>query len=37
MDAIFIPKANLKGLDMKNYTIAVKPVNKVEDVYRALF
>jgi DNA repair protein RadA/Sms len=37
MDAIFIPKANVKGLDLKSYKITVKPVNKVEDVYRALF
>ena len=37
MDAIFIPKANIKGLDKKNYTIEVKAVNKVEDVYKLLF
>jgi DNA repair protein RadA/Sms len=37
MDAIFIPKANAKGLDTKGLKIEIKPVNKVEDVYRALF
>jgi DNA repair protein RadA/Sms len=37
MDAIFIPKANAKGLDRKNYKLEVKPVNKVEDIYRAIF
>ena len=37
MDAIFIPKANAKGLDKKSFKIEIKAVNKVEDVYRALF
>jgi DNA repair protein RadA/Sms len=37
MDVIFIPKANAKGLDIKNYKIQIKTVNKVEDVYRMLF
>ena len=37
MDVIFIPKANVKGLDLQHLKIQVKPVNKVEDVYRALF
>ncbi len=37
MDVIFIPKANARGLDLKELKIEVKPVNKVEDVYRALF
>jgi DNA repair protein RadA/Sms len=37
MDAIFIPKANAKGLDKKGFKIEIKAVNKVEDVYRALF
>jgi DNA repair protein RadA/Sms len=37
MDAIFIPKVNSKGLDKKNFKIEIKAVNKVEDVYRALF
>ena len=37
MDVIFIPKANAKGLDLKNMKIEVKAVNKVEDVYKALF
>jgi DNA repair protein RadA/Sms len=37
MDVIFIPKANAKGLDTKNYKIQIKTVNKVEDVYKMLF
>lgn len=37
MDVIFIPKANAKGLDKKNYKIEIKTVNKVEDVYKMLF
>lgn len=37
LDAIFIPKANAKGLDKKNYNIEIKTVNKVEDVYKMLF
>lgn len=37
MDVIFIPKANAKGLDKKNFKIEIKTVNKVEDVYRMLF
>lgn len=37
MDAIFIPKANAKGLDKKNSRIEIRTVNKVEDVYRMLF
>ncbi|MDR3678843.1 MAG: DNA repair protein RadA [Flavipsychrobacter sp.] len=37
MDAIFIPKANAKGLEEKNFKIAIRTVNKVEDVYRLLF
>lgn len=37
MDAIFIPKANVKGLDKKGFKIEIKTVNKVEDVYRMLF
>lgn len=37
MDAIFIPKGNMKGLDKKNYGIELKTVSKVEDVYRLLF
>jgi DNA repair protein RadA/Sms len=37
MDVIFIPKANAKGLDNKNYTIKIRTVNKVEDVYKELF
>lgn len=37
MDVVFIPKANAKGLNTKQYKIEVKTVNKVEDVYRMLF
>ncbi len=37
MDVIFIPKANAKGLDKKNYKIDIRTVNKVEDVYKVLF
>jgi DNA repair protein RadA/Sms len=37
MDAVFIPKANAKGLDKKNHNIQIKAVNKVEDVYKLLF
>ncbi len=37
MDVIFIPKANIKGLQRKDYKIEIKTVNKVEDVYKVLF
>jgi DNA repair protein RadA/Sms len=37
LDAIFIPKANAKGLDKKNYKIDIRTANKVEDIYRLLF
>ncbi|HRO41809.1 MAG TPA: DNA repair protein RadA [Flavipsychrobacter sp.] len=37
MDAIFIPKGNMKGLDKKNYSMEIKTVSKVEDVYKLLF
>lgn len=37
MDAIFIPKANAKGLNKDNYSLQIKTVNKVEDVYKMLF
>lgn len=37
MDAIFIPKANAKGLDQKKFGIKIETFNKVEDVYKALF
>lgn len=37
MDIIIIPKANIKGLDKKNYSIDIKAANKVEDVYKLLF
>ena len=37
MDAIFIPRANSKGLDKSSYGLQIKTVNKVEDVYKLLF
>jgi DNA repair protein RadA/Sms len=37
MDVIFVPKTNFKGLDKKNYKVDIRTVNKVEDVYKALF
>lgn len=37
MDVIFIPKANAKGLHKHTYKIEIKTVNKVEDIYKALF
>ena len=37
MDVVFIPKANAKGLNEKNYQINIRTVNKVEDVYKMLF
>ena len=37
MDVIFIPKANGKGLDKKNYKIEIRTVSKVEDIYKTLF
>jgi DNA repair protein RadA/Sms len=37
MDVVFIPKANAKGLDKKQYGLEIKTVNKVEDVYKMLF
>jgi DNA repair protein RadA/Sms len=37
MDVIYIPKANFKGLDRKNYKIDIRTVNKVEEIYKALF
>ncbi len=36
-EGIFIPKHNTKGLDAKKYNIALRPVGKLEDVFRALF
>lgn len=36
-EGIFIPKHNTKGLDAKKYKIALRPVGKLEDVFRALF
>ncbi len=37
MSRVFIPKANLKGLDMKHYNIEIVGLNKVSDVYQMLF
>ncbi len=37
MDAVYIPKANAKGLDLSQFKMAVKTVNKVEEIYRSLF
>lgn len=36
-EGIFIPKHNTKGLDAKKYNIALRPVGKLEDIFRALF
>jgi len=36
-DGIFISKFNTKGLDAKKYTIAIRPVAKLEDIFSALF
>ncbi|MCA5004144.1 DNA repair protein RadA [Sphingobacterium bovistauri] len=36
-EGIFIPKHNTKGLDPKKYNIAIRPVGKLEDIFRALF
>ena len=36
-EGIFIPKYNTKGLDAKKYNIAIRPVGKLEDIFRALF
>jgi len=37
LDAIFIPRANAKGLNKDHYKIAIRTVNKVEDIYKVLF
>jgi len=37
MDAIFIPKANSKGLNIEKFSIEVKLVQKVSEVYQSLF
>lgn len=37
MDLMLIPAANEKGLDMRQFRMAVKGVSKVEDVYRMIF
>ena len=36
-DQIFISKHNLKGLDVSNIKIELKPVGKIEDVFSILF
>ncbi|MBE8714057.1 DNA repair protein RadA [Sphingobacterium hungaricum] len=35
--SIFISKYNTKGLDVKKYDIAIRPVAKLEDLFSALF
>ncbi len=37
MEAVFIPKANVKGLSKSDFNIAVRTANKVSDVYQDLF
>ncbi len=37
MDAIIIPKANAKGLNLSGYSIQIKLANKVSDVYQTFF
>src|SRR5690606_9133287 len=37
MDAIFIPKANAKGLDNANFDIEIKLATKVSEVYQTFF
>ncbi|MDX1940664.1 MAG: magnesium chelatase domain-containing protein, partial [Saprospiraceae bacterium] len=34
---IFISKYNVKGLDFSRYKIQVKPIGKIEELYKALF
>jgi len=34
---IYISKYNLKGLDPKRFQIAIKPLGKLEELYRTLF
>ena len=36
-EGIFISKYNVKGLDVKKYDIAIRPVTTLEDVFRGLF
>lgn len=36
-EGIFISKYNIKGLDVKKYDIAIRPVATLEDVFRGLF
>ena len=36
-EQIFISKYNSKGLDVKKYDILVRPVAKLEDLFRNLF
>jgi DNA repair protein RadA/Sms len=37
MDAMFIPKANAKGLNKLSTGMALRSVNKIEEIYRLLF
>lgn len=37
MEAIILPKGNLKGVDISRFKIAVKEVSKVEEAFRILF
>lgn len=37
MDAIVIPKANMKGITQSDFNIAIRTANKVSDVYGMLF
>jgi len=34
---IYISKYNIKGLDFGKYKIQVKPIGKIEELYKALF
>lgn len=36
-ESIFIARQNAKGLDLSKYQIEIKPVGKIEDVFRSLF
>lgn len=34
---IYVPKHNLKGVDVSQYNVEVKEVARVEEVFRSLF
>jgi DNA repair protein RadA/Sms len=36
-EEIFISKYSTKGIDLKQYTIKIHPVSRVEEVFRLLF